>query len=54
MTLNQVLVSFGDDARTDDVVQAAQKDGTCWVGATTWRRPAADAHLGLRPRHDRG
>ncbi|MER5223885.1 pyridoxal phosphate-dependent decarboxylase family protein [Streptomyces flaveus] len=37
LVLNQVLVSFGDDARTDHVVQAVQNDGTCWVGATTWR-----------------
>ncbi|AMW08228.1 pyridoxal-dependent decarboxylase [Streptomyces qaidamensis] len=37
VTLNQVLVGFGDDARTDRVVQAVQNDGTCWMGATTWR-----------------
>jgi glutamate/tyrosine decarboxylase-like PLP-dependent enzyme len=37
VVLNQVLVSFGDDRRTDDVVQAVQRDGTCWMGATTWR-----------------
>ena len=37
VVLNQVLVSFGDDARTDRVVDAVQADGTCWVGGTTWR-----------------
>ncbi|MEU8313757.1 pyridoxal-dependent decarboxylase [Micromonospora sp. NPDC048887] len=37
VVLNQVLVGFGDDARTDRVVAAAQADGTCWVGGTTWR-----------------
>jgi glutamate/tyrosine decarboxylase-like PLP-dependent enzyme len=37
VVLNQVLVSFGDDARTDHVVRAVQNDGTCWMGATTWR-----------------
>ena len=37
VVLNQVLVGFGDDARTDRVVAAAQVDGTCWVGGTTWR-----------------
>lgn len=37
VVLNQVLVSFGDDATTDRVVQAIQEDGTCWMGATTWR-----------------
>ena len=36
VVLNQVLVSFGDDARTDRVVEAVQADGTCWLGGTTW------------------
>jgi len=38
VVLNQVLVSFGADARTDEVIAAAQRDGTCWMGGTTWRR----------------
>ena len=37
VVLNQVLVGFGDDDRTDRVVEAVQRDGTCWLGATTWR-----------------
>ncbi|MEV7327519.1 pyridoxal-dependent decarboxylase [Micromonospora sp. NPDC093244] len=37
VVLNQVLVDFGDDARTDRVVAAVQADGTCWAGGTTWR-----------------
>ncbi|MFI2712202.1 pyridoxal phosphate-dependent decarboxylase family protein [Micromonospora sp. NPDC018662] len=37
VVLNQVLVGFGDDTRTDRVVAAVQADGTCWVGGTTWR-----------------
>ncbi|MBM0231318.1 aspartate aminotransferase family protein [Micromonospora sp. STR1_7] len=37
VVLNQVLVGFGDDARTDRVVDAVQADGTCWAGGTTWR-----------------
>jgi glutamate/tyrosine decarboxylase-like PLP-dependent enzyme len=37
VVLNQVLVDFGDAARTDRVVEAVQRDGTCWMGATTWR-----------------
>jgi glutamate/tyrosine decarboxylase-like PLP-dependent enzyme len=37
VVLNQVLVSFGDDARTDEVIAAVQRDGTCWMGGTTWR-----------------
>jgi glutamate/tyrosine decarboxylase-like PLP-dependent enzyme len=36
VVLNQVLVSFGEDARTDRVIQAVQRDGTCWMGGTTW------------------
>ena len=35
--LNQVLVSFDDDATTDAVIERVQKDGTCWMGGTTWR-----------------
>ncbi len=37
VVLNQVLVGFGSDERTDRVVAAIQADGTCWAGATTWR-----------------
>ncbi len=36
VVLNQVLVGFGDDERTDRVVGAVQRSGECWVGATTW------------------
>jgi hypothetical protein len=36
VVLNQVLVSIGDPAGTDVVVDAVQREGTCWVGATTW------------------
>jgi glutamate/tyrosine decarboxylase-like PLP-dependent enzyme len=36
VVLHQVLVGFGDDDRTDRVVAAVQRDGTCWMGGTTW------------------
>ena len=37
VVLNQVLVRFGDDdALTDRVVEAVQRSGECWMGATTW------------------
>ena len=36
VVLNQVLVRFGDDATTDHVVEAVQRSGECWMGATTW------------------
>ncbi len=37
IVLNQVLASFGGDDRTDRVIDAVQRDGTCWMGGTTWR-----------------
>lgn len=36
VVLNQVLVHFGGDAATDRVVDAVQRSGECWMGATTW------------------
>jgi len=36
VVLNQVLVDFGSDARNDAVVEGVQREGTCWLGATTW------------------
>jgi glutamate/tyrosine decarboxylase-like PLP-dependent enzyme len=41
VALNQVLVSFGDDATTQRVVAAVQADGTCWCGGSVWRGRAA-------------
>jgi glutamate/tyrosine decarboxylase-like PLP-dependent enzyme len=41
VVLNQVLVSFGDAARTRQVIERVQRDGTCWCGPTEWQgRPA--------------
>jgi len=37
IVLNQVLASFGSDAHTDALIDAVQRDGTCWMGGTTWR-----------------
>jgi glutamate/tyrosine decarboxylase-like PLP-dependent enzyme len=37
VVLNQVLVGVGDDAETDSAIGRIQRDGTCWVGGTTWR-----------------
>ncbi len=38
VVLNQVLARFGgDDDRTREVVARVQRDGTCWLGGTTWR-----------------
>jgi glutamate/tyrosine decarboxylase-like PLP-dependent enzyme len=37
VVLNQVLVRVGDTEVTGDIERAIQDDGTCWLGATTWR-----------------
>jgi glutamate/tyrosine decarboxylase-like PLP-dependent enzyme len=37
VVLNQVLVRVGDGEFTDLVERRVQEDGTCWLGATTWR-----------------
>jgi glutamate/tyrosine decarboxylase-like PLP-dependent enzyme len=41
VVLNQVLVAFDDEVRTDAVIAALQDEGTCWCGGTVWQgRPA--------------
>jgi glutamate/tyrosine decarboxylase-like PLP-dependent enzyme len=37
VVLNQVLVRFGDDARTEAVIDRVVRDGTCFLGGTTFR-----------------
>jgi glutamate/tyrosine decarboxylase-like PLP-dependent enzyme len=37
VVLNQVLVSFGEPARTRQVIERVQQDGTCWCGPTVWQ-----------------
>lgn len=37
VVLNQVLVRFDDGRTTDAVIDAVQRDGTCWVGGTLWQ-----------------
>jgi glutamate/tyrosine decarboxylase-like PLP-dependent enzyme len=41
VVLNQVLVSFGDDGTTRRVIDAVQKEGTCWCGGSFWQGRAA-------------
>jgi glutamate/tyrosine decarboxylase-like PLP-dependent enzyme len=38
VVLNQVLVRFACDGTnvTDDVIDSAQREGTCWMSGTTW------------------
>ena len=51
VVLNQVLVDFGADERTDQVIEAVQRDGDLLDGRHALARPAADAHLGVERRH---
>ena len=37
VVLNQVLVAFGNAARTKKVIERVQQDGTCWCGPTEWQ-----------------
>ncbi|HUH14801.1 MAG TPA: aminotransferase class V-fold PLP-dependent enzyme [Gaiellaceae bacterium] len=37
VVLNQVLARVGDERATNETERRVQADGTCWVGATTWR-----------------
>ena len=41
VVLNQVVVDFGDEARTSAVIAAVQEEGTCWCGPTVWQGRAA-------------
>jgi glutamate/tyrosine decarboxylase-like PLP-dependent enzyme len=42
VVLNQVLVRFGgDDELTRAVIARVQREGTCWLGGTTWHGMAA-------------
>jgi glutamate/tyrosine decarboxylase-like PLP-dependent enzyme len=41
VVLNQVLVRFGDDSRTQEVLARVQEEGTAWMGGTSWQGKAA-------------
>ena len=41
VVLNQVLVAFGDDGTTSEVIRGVQREGTCWCGGTRWKDRAA-------------
>jgi glutamate/tyrosine decarboxylase-like PLP-dependent enzyme len=41
VVLNQVVVQFGDAARTRQVIAAIQQDGTLWAGETVWQGQVA-------------
>jgi len=37
VVLNQVLVSFGEPEKTNQIIADIQEDGTCWMGGTEWQ-----------------
>ncbi|MGH7069076.1 MAG: pyridoxal phosphate-dependent decarboxylase family protein, partial [Acetobacteraceae bacterium] len=41
VVLNQVVVSFGSDQRTNKVIAKIQDQGECWCGGTIWHGRAA-------------
>ena len=41
VTLNQVLVSFGEAELTNRIIKKIQEDGTCWCGGTVWKGTTA-------------
>ncbi|MHA1600912.1 MAG: pyridoxal phosphate-dependent decarboxylase family protein [Alphaproteobacteria bacterium] len=41
VVLNQIVVAFGDDDRTNRVISMIQDTGVCWCGGTTWHDRAA-------------
>jgi glutamate/tyrosine decarboxylase-like PLP-dependent enzyme len=41
VVLNQVLVSFGNDEKTKQVIAGIQNEGTTWCGGTVWHGRAA-------------
>lgn len=41
VVLNQVLVSFGDDATNRKIIDEIQAEGTCWCGVTVWQGQTA-------------
>ena len=41
VVINQVLVSFGDAELTRKIVEEIQKDGTCWMGLTSFQGKTA-------------
>jgi aromatic-L-amino-acid decarboxylase len=43
VVLNQVMVSFGNEAQTHRVIERLQEAGTCWCGGTEWQ-----GHVAMR------
>jgi glutamate/tyrosine decarboxylase-like PLP-dependent enzyme len=41
VVLNQVLVTFGNAEKTNQVISELQSEGTCWCGGTLWQGQTA-------------
>jgi glutamate/tyrosine decarboxylase-like PLP-dependent enzyme len=41
VVINQVLVTFGDAHKTQEVIRRVQDEGTCWCSGTIWQEKTA-------------
>lgn len=41
VVINQVLVSFGSESVTQEIIRRIQEEGTCWCSGTVWHGRAA-------------
>jgi glutamate/tyrosine decarboxylase-like PLP-dependent enzyme len=41
VVINQVLVTFGDAQKTQEVIRRVQDEGTCWCSGTVWQGKTA-------------
>ena len=41
VVINQVLVSFGSESKTLEVIRRIQDEGTCWCSGTVWHGKTA-------------
>jgi glutamate/tyrosine decarboxylase-like PLP-dependent enzyme len=41
VVINQVLVTFGDPHKTQEVIRRIQDEGTCWCSGTVWKGKTA-------------
>ncbi len=41
VVINQVLVTFGDAQKTQEVIRRVQDEGTCWCSGTVWQGETA-------------
>jgi len=37
VVINQIVVSWDSPEKTENLMRAVQRDGTCWFGPTIWK-----------------